>query len=188
MEGLTRLINRAVEIWEFIGFHINEDIYVDILHFIDDMVIIGYGSLENQWSVKAILRGFEMVSGLKVNFYKTKIFGINLCEWSMRSIVSFMSCCEDHLPFKFLGVMVGDNPRRLHMWKDVISNIRNILPPWRSRFLSVRGRVVMVNALLNFIPIYSLSFYKARVKVLKEIIRIQSNFLRGGYDTKITIH
>lgn len=129
-----------------------------------------------------------MVYSLKVNFYKTKIYGIKLSERSMSYAFSFLSCCEDYLLFKFLDMNVGYSPRRLYMWKDVISNIRNRLSTWKSRYLSMGGRVVLINVVLNSIPIYNLSFYKARVKLLKKIRRIQSNFLWGGCDNKRKIH
>lgn len=38
----------------------------------------------------------------------------------------------------------------------------------------------MINSFLNALPIFSLSFYKAPIIILKEIVRIQSCFLWGG--------
>lgn len=48
----------------------------------------------------------------------------------MNASTTFLSCCENHIAFKFLGVKVGDSPRRVHMWKNVINNIANRLEPW----------------------------------------------------------
>lgn len=45
--------------------------------------------------LKAILRGFELVSGLKVNLFKSKIYRINMSERIMNTTVSFLSCCEE---------------------------------------------------------------------------------------------
>ncbi|KAI5432802.1 hypothetical protein KIW84_020202 [Lathyrus oleraceus] len=46
--------------------------------------------------------------------------------------------------------------------------------------LSIGGKVVMINSFLNVLPIFSLSFYKAPIIILKEIVRIRSCFLWGG--------
>lgn len=43
--------------------------------------------------------------------------------------------------------------------------------------LNIVGKVVLINSVLNVIPIYNLSFYKAPIKVLNDICSIQSNFL-----------
>lgn len=59
MERLTGLMKREASIGEFRGFHINEKVYVDLLQFVDDTIIIGDGSLENLWGVKEIHRGFK---------------------------------------------------------------------------------------------------------------------------------
>lgn len=39
--------------------------------------MVGEGSWRYLWSIKALLRDFEMVSRLRVN-YKSKLFGLNL--------------------------------------------------------------------------------------------------------------
>lgn len=144
--------------------------------------------MENLWGLKAILKGFELVSGLKVNFFKSKIYGINMSERSMNATTFFLSCCEEKFPFKFLGVKVRDSLRRVHMWKEVINNIASTLTTWKNRFLSTGGKIVLINSILNSISIYSLSFYKAPIKVLKEIRMIQANFLWGGAEDKKVIH
>jgi hypothetical protein len=38
------------------------------LQYADDTLCIGEASVENLWTMKAILRGFELASGLKVIF------------------------------------------------------------------------------------------------------------------------
>ncbi|PNX55609.1 ribonuclease H, partial [Trifolium pratense] len=43
----------------------------------DDTVLVGEGKWENLWSLKTVLRSFELVSGLKVNFYKRIPVGAN---------------------------------------------------------------------------------------------------------------
>lgn len=97
-------MNRAVEIWEFRSFNINNEV------FVDDIVILEDGSSNNLWSVKAIFQGFEMIFGLRVIFYKSNIYGINMSDRGMTTTSSFLSCGEDQIPFKILGVKLGDNP------------------------------------------------------------------------------
>lgn len=54
--------------------------------------------------------------------------------------------------------------------------------------MSLGGRVVLINVVLNVILIYTLSFYKAPKKVLKEIIKIQNNFLWSSTEQRKSIH
>jgi hypothetical protein len=43
-------------------------VVISHLQYADDMLCIGEASVNNLWTLKAILRGFELMSGLKVNF------------------------------------------------------------------------------------------------------------------------
>ncbi|XP_058766611.1 uncharacterized protein LOC131640218 [Vicia villosa] len=113
--------------------------------------------------------------GFRINGEKESIlYGINLSDRYLEAASSFLSCEVGSLPFKFLGVRVGDNPRKLSMWKDRLTMLRKRLTVWRGKYLSMAGRVVLINSVLNAIPIYSLSFYKAPKKVLNEVRSIQS--------------
>jgi hypothetical protein len=47
-------------------------------------------------------------------------------------------------------------------------------------YVSLGGRIVLLNSVLNSIPIFYLSFMKLPAVVLKKIIRIQREFLWGG--------
>jgi len=45
------------------------------LQYADETVFVGEIAWENVYAVKALLRGFELASGLKINFAKSQ-FGI----------------------------------------------------------------------------------------------------------------
>lgn len=68
MDRLTSLMYSAAKAEEYNSFKTNEEVSIDILQFVDYNIIIGDESSDNIWSIKAILRGFEMIFGLCVNF------------------------------------------------------------------------------------------------------------------------
>jgi hypothetical protein len=71
VEGLGLLMRRAVDVHQFTPFLVGRDeLPVSILQYADDTLCIGEATIDNLWMLKAILRGFEMVSGVKVNFLK----------------------------------------------------------------------------------------------------------------------
>ncbi|XP_058758716.1 uncharacterized protein LOC131631969 [Vicia villosa] len=127
MEGLTTLVKKSVEVGDFKPFKFREEDLVDILQFTDDTVILGEPSCDNFWSLKVLLRGFELVSELKTNFTKSNIFGVNVGDWLMHTTTSFVSCKKGNFPFKFLGIWVGANPRSKKTWKELLNNIKSRL-------------------------------------------------------------
>lgn len=62
VEGLKRLMHNATTLGEFQEFHFNDDIHFELLQFLDDTIIVYDGSWKNLRSIKAMLRGFDMVS------------------------------------------------------------------------------------------------------------------------------
>ncbi|CAK8543481.1 unnamed protein product [Lathyrus sativus] len=71
-KGLTCLIKRATALGEFKGFRVGNGTSVEIIQFADVTLIIGGGGWKNMWSIKVILRGFELVSGMGMHFYKSR--------------------------------------------------------------------------------------------------------------------
>lgn len=138
-----------------------------ILQFADDMVLVGTRSWANLWSIKAIFRGFGLISGLKVNFCKSKIFGINVPEDFLNRASQFLCCSRDILPFKFLGIFVGLNPRRCNSWTSVVCNLKQKLSTWKARMISIGGWVTLLNSVLSNIPVITMSFYRAAIKIIK---------------------
>ncbi|WJX67033.1 hypothetical protein P8452_51532 [Trifolium repens] len=180
-EGLGGLLRKAVELNRFKGFRVGRrGVVISHLQYADDTLCIGEATLENLWALKAILRGFEMVSGLKVNFWKSNILGVNVSHQFMSAASVFLNCRIGSIPFKYLGLPVGANIRREATWEPLLNSLRNRLGCWENRFISLGGRITLLNSVLNSIPIFYLSFLKIPILVWKKIRRIQREFLWGG--------
>jgi hypothetical protein len=180
-EGFAGLMRNAVEKGFFKGFEVgSEDVVVSHLQYADDTICVGEASMENLWTLKAILRGFELASGLKVNFWKSCLMGVNVPPLFLESTCNFLNCKLGAIPFLYLGLPVGANPRRCATWDPLIDHIRKRLQSWGNRYVSLGGRIVLINSVLNVIPIFYLSFMKMPATVIKKIVSIQRELLWGG--------
>ncbi|XP_058757341.1 uncharacterized protein LOC131630579 [Vicia villosa] len=86
------------------------------------------------------------------------------------------------------AVLKGGNPKRIAFWNPLVDNVRKRLSTWKGRWLSFGGRMTLLKSVLGSLPIFTLSFYLAPKKVVREINRIQSHFLWGGVEEKKCIH
>jgi hypothetical protein len=173
-EGFGGVMKRAVDIGVFKGFSIRRNgLSISHLQYADDTLCIGEASVDNLWALKAILRGFELASGLKVNFWKSCLLGINVSGNFLELACNFLNCRRGQIPFKYLGLPVGANPRRLSTWEPMVASIRNKLNSWGNKHVSLGGRLVLIISVLNCIPIFFLSFLKMPVQVRKKVVRIQ---------------
>jgi hypothetical protein len=181
VEGFSGVMRRAVDVELFKGFSFGrEEVVISHLQYADDTLCIGEASISNLWALKAILRGFEMASGLKVNFWKSGLLGVNVSSDFMAMASTFLNCRLEVIPFKYLGLPIGANPKSSSTWDPLLEKIRKRLFSWRNKYISLGGRIVLINAVLNAIPVFYLSFLKMPKIVWKKLVRIQREFLWGG--------
>jgi len=129
--------------------------------------------------MKAILRGFELASGLKINFHKSKIVGINVEGNALASYAKILNCAEMGVSFKYLGLKVGGNPRKAKFWDPVLTKLKAKLNVWKGRFLSMAGRVCLIKLVITMVSLFYLSIFKALGSIYQSIIGIQRRFLWG---------
>jgi len=74
----------------FTGFEVGPGgVRISHLQYVDDTFCIGEATMENLWTMKAFLRGFEMASGQKVNFFKSILIGVNVDSSFMEIACNF---------------------------------------------------------------------------------------------------
>jgi len=179
-EGLAGLVRQASKINILSGLKIgSKKVYVTFLQYADDTLFFCEESWSNVVSMKAILRGFEIASGLKINFHKSRLVGINVENTSLSCYSKILNCGLLRYPFKYLGLEVGGNPRKKVFWEPVLTKLKARLSAWKGRFLSLAGRSCVIKYVLTAVPLFYLSVFKAPESVYKSIINIQRIFLWG---------
>lgn len=134
VEGLARLVRSAVEKGVFAGLSV-DNFSFPLLHFADDTIVLCKATRANLWAIKTIFRCFELVSGLKVNFSKSCMYGTNYDDQFLCIVAKFLFCRVGKLPFKFQGIPVSANPRRSSTWDPSVSSMMKKLQKWKGRFL-----------------------------------------------------
>ncbi|KAL3012465.1 hypothetical protein AAZX31_06G000400 [Glycine max] len=121
-----------------------------------------------------------MVSGLKINFAKSCFGAFGMTDrWKIEA-VSCLNCSLLPIPFVYLGIPIGANPRRCHMWNPILEKCERVLNKWTQRHLSFGGRVTLIQSILTSLPIYFFSFFRILKKVVEKLVSIQRRFLWGG--------
>ncbi|GJW59706.1 hypothetical protein Tco_0109041 [Tanacetum coccineum] len=95
---------RGEEQKHLLGAKVERDkVPISHLQFADDALIVGHWSLSNAKNLSIILTCFHLASGLKVNFSKSKLFGIGVLSSELNSIASSIGCQPSLLPCTYLG-------------------------------------------------------------------------------------
>ncbi|MCI41668.1 LINE-1 reverse transcriptase like, partial [Trifolium medium] len=82
----------------------------------------------------------------------------------LQGAASFLHCKIGSFPFIYLGFPVWANPRLVSTWDPVVNSIEKRLFSWKNRYVSLGGRVVLINSVLAAIPVFDISFLKIPTK------------------------
>lgn len=94
---------------------------------------------------------------------------VNVDETFMETASHLLCCCRDNLKkFRQSGCA---------SWILILGNLKKKRSTRKAQLLSISGKVTLLNSILSSIPIYIMSFFLAPVKIIKEIIKIQSKLL-----------
>jgi hypothetical protein len=181
-EGLNVMMRALVEGNRFTGYSVGSQDAVTVSHlqFADDTLLLGAKSWANVRALRAVLVLFELMSGLKVNFHKSMLVGVNISDSWLNEAASALRCRVGKIPFLYLGLPIGGDPRRLGFWEPVLARIRNRLSGWKSRFLSFGGRLILLKSVLTSLLVYALSFFKAPSCIIYVIESLLIRFFWGG--------
>ena len=116
-EGLSGLMRKAVNKKHFSSFLVGKNKEpVSILQYAEDTIFFGEATIENVKAVKTILRCFELASGLKINFTKSRCGAIYKSEQWCKKAADFLNCRMLPMPFTYLGIPIAINPNRREIW------------------------------------------------------------------------
>ena len=73
-------------------------------------------------------------------------------------------------------------------WWWLVKKFEKHVSNWTYCFLSLGGRLILLNSMLSGIPVYWFSLVKISSSILKEIKNIMINFLWVGVETSTISH
>jgi len=93
-EGFNILMQALVEAQLFKGYWVGRvrEVRLTHLQFVDDTLILGEKSWLNVRSMRAVLLLFEEISGLKVNFHKSMLIGVNVNDSWLTEAALVLNC------------------------------------------------------------------------------------------------
>jgi len=65
--------------------------------------------------IKSILRYFELVYALRVNYHKSKIGIVRIQKMAVDNFCRILNYSDIKIPFKYLGILIGGNPRKINL-------------------------------------------------------------------------
>ncbi|GJS32956.1 hypothetical protein Tco_0531338 [Tanacetum coccineum] len=158
------------------------------LFFADDALFIGDWSSNNIKCLVVILDCFHKVSGLKINYHKSKLFGVGVSPNEISALAATTGCSPLASSFNYLGLPVDCNMSRVKSWDPIVEKFSSRLSRWRASLLSFGGRATLISSVLGALGTYFFSLFPMPSLVDKKLESIRAKKFWGSTDSSHKVH
>ena len=150
------------------------------LQYADDTLLFLDAFVDHAKHLEWILVCFEKQSGLCINFHKSDLHTINIDEETAKEFAQIFCCQIGDFPFKYLGVPLHFKKLRREDLQPIIDKIIKNISSWLWRFLSYRGKLILLTTFIASIPSYLMSIVKFPKWAIDMITSQMSHFFWGN--------
>lgn len=175
---MSRGLNNLYQDEKFVGFGLPKwSPKINHLSYADDTILFRFGDKYSIGRMMVVLCQYEQVSSQMINKNKSSFYihentplgvGIKLKRLTGIKIGIF--------PFTYLGCSVLHGRSKVVHFEELLRKIARRIGGWHNKFLTFRGKFVLVNHVLQSMPLYLLSVLNPPEKVIYQINKIFSLF------------
>ncbi|XP_071699579.1 uncharacterized protein [Rutidosis leptorrhynchoides] len=96
--------------------------------------------LQNFSNLMKLLNCFEKVSGLKINYHKSLIYGLGVPSSEIGHMALRFGCKVGEFPFTYVGLPIGKNMNPVENWNPVIDKFNARLANWKAKTITFGER------------------------------------------------
>ena len=150
------------------------------LLYADDALLFLKPDPNQARAVKLALSVFQHISGLAINLEKSELLLTNVHQEQIGQLEHILGCQSKAFPFNYLGIPLSDKQLPRTAYIQLIEKLNKRLAAWAAKFLSIAGRLVLLNSVLSSIPVHYMSVLRLPQWVLNKIDKIRRRFLWKG--------
>ena len=150
------------------------------LFFADDSLIFYKASLVECNSLQRVLKVYEEAFGQQLNRANTSLFFSSNTNRSIQNEIKTRfgaQIIKQHEKYLGLPSLVGLNRR--NTFNEVKENLAKKLFGWKEKLPSKAGKEVLIKAIAQTIPMYSISYFKIPDSLYDELTSMIRNFWWG---------
>lgn len=190
MNSLSLHINKVVNENMCRPLKICSNISISHNLFVDDIILFGLLCRVTWICYYEIIKNFQMATGLIVNNEKSAIYhnenNQEAVEWLSDLFgikVQSITC-----GMKYLGFQIKANGYTKSDWSWILGRFHRRISAWEFRCLSLAGRVVLVQSVLNQLTVYWAHLFAIPASIIKSMNSLSANFIWGGQADKRKFH
>ena len=179
-EAFSRLVDKAKDLNILKGVTLPRcSSQITHLQFADDVVMFLDAQENSILGAKRVLQCFQVISGLKINFTKSCLCGYSQEGSRIASWAAMLGCSVGKGALAYLGALLGSSPSSLKFWEPLLRKIKAKIISIDASSISIAGRTVILQAVIDNLPSYWMNLFKIPEGVLKQVELIRRRFLWG---------
>jgi hypothetical protein len=159
------------------------------LFFADDSLLFCRADSAHWNRLTTILRVYERASGQKLNTSKTAIFFNRNTPIAEREAILAIAGVPMSQRFEtYLGLPALVGRSRTKEFKAIIDRVEKRLKDWKIKFLSQAGKEILLKAVVQAIPTYSMNVFLLPKALCSSINSLMQRFWWGHMNKESRIH
>jgi hypothetical protein len=189
-EPLSALISQAVDSRATTGVPTSpRGPRLSHLFFADDSLLFCKANSVEWRRLMRILEVYEAGSGQKLNLQKTSIiFSRNTCAAKRQEILSLSGFSESHRIDTYLGLPSFIGRSKVQAFNSIKDRVQQRLNNWKVKFLSQAGKEILLKAVVQAIPTYSMSVFLLPATLCREPQGMMQHFWWGHMAKESNVH
>lgn len=146
---------------------------INHLSYADDTILFCSGDRPSVIKMMTVLRDYENISGQRINKSKSSFYLHDktplIVAIRLRRITGIK---QGNFPFMYLGCPLFYGRKIKSHFEDLIRKVARRIFSWQNRFLSFRGKYILINHVLQSLPIYPLSAMNPPKTIIAQLHQI----------------
>lgn len=165
------------------------NITISHLLFADDNLIFARASVEDCTHLNAIFYCYAMASGQIFNFDKSSMFfSGNVKDDQISAIKNLFKLNVVSKHEKYLGLSYMIGRKKKLFFNEIKLKILSKISNWEHKYFSGGGKEVLIKAVAQVVPAYTMSVFKIPVGTCDDIQRAVARYWWGSKEDKRSIH
>ncbi|KAL4300373.1 hypothetical protein AHAS_Ahas17G0194400 [Arachis hypogaea] len=157
--------------------------------FADDLLLFAEATMDQIKEVTGVIKTFSKASGLKINVKKSSIVFSKRTNKDIRDKLTKYSGFKEQRDLgRYLGAMITSNRKGKENFKDILERVHNKLKRWKSKCLSLAGRLTLAQSVLSLALNFSMQHERVPRGICLEVEKPQRSFIWGDEPEKKKIH
>lgn len=163
--------------------------YSQIYFFADDILLFFEASIEQEKVITDCLKRFCDASGQKVSLGKSSVyFSKNMVEADKLAICNVLQMDMTDDMGLYLGMPTLTSRVTRDTYKHLCEKVDRRLTGWRTKYLSMAGRITLAKSTLSSLASYSMHTAKIPRTICDSIDKKTRRFIWGGNEDAKKIH